>query len=261
MSDAADRKLVNLLREAERILVFTGAGISTGSGIPDYRGPKGIWTYRQPVYYQDFMASQEARVEYWSQKLEDWDAFRDARPNTVHKAIVDLERAGRLEMVVTQNIDGLHQRAGTSEQRLVEIHGTNAAVECQGCHRRSDPEPHFVYFGNHRRSPICEVCGGFLKSATISFGQSLREEDLKRAAQAAASSDLVISLGSTLSVYPAAAIPLEAAASGVPYVIVNLGATGHDGHPAVSLRLEGDVGALFPPAVEEVVSERIRRSW
>jgi NAD-dependent deacetylase len=240
--------LTELLRGSKKMLLFTGAGISTGSGIPDFRGPEGIWKRRQPVYYDDFMRSEAARVEHWDYKLEAWPAFKAARPNATHEAIVHLERAGKVQAVVTQNIDGLHARAGTSAERLVELHGTNSFVECQTCGRRSDPEPHFVSFQQTRRPPLCE-CGGYLKPATISFGQNLRNEDLERAEAAAMAADLVVALGSTLSVYPAANIPLLASGRGAPYVIINRGATEHDELPEVTLRLEGDVGAIFPPAV------------
>jgi NAD-dependent deacetylase len=246
-------KLVELLRESSKMLVFTGAGISTGSGIPDFRGPEGVWKRRQPVYYHDFMRSEAARVEHWDFKLEGWEAFRDARPNATHEAIARLERAGRVQAVVTQNIDGLHARAGTSAERLIELHGTNSLVECQTCGRRSDPGPHFECFGKTRRPPVCE-CGGFLKPATISFGQNLRNEDLERAEAAAKAADLVVALGSTLSVHPAADIPLLAANRGAPYVIINRGPTEHDDLAEVTLRLEGDVGQIFPPAVEAVLA-------
>ena len=246
-------KLIELLRAGRSILVFTGAGISTGSGIPDFRGPQGVWQRRQPVYYHDFMRSEAARIEHWDYKLEGWPAFRDAQPNATHHAIVQLERAGKVRAVVTQNIDGLHTRAGTDPAHLVELHGTNALVECQSCGKLSDPEPHFEAFRKTRRPPLCE-CGGFLKPATISFGQNLRNEDLERAQDAAAEADLVLSLGSTLSVHPAANIPLLAAARGVPYVVINRGATEHDGLPEVTLRLEGDVGEIFPAAVEAALS-------
>ncbi len=242
-------KLVDLLRQSSKMLLFTGAGVSTGSGIPDFRGPDGVWKRRQPVYYHDFMRSEAARIEHWDFKLEGWAGFRDARPNATHLAIVRLERAGKVQAVVTQNIDGLHARAGTTPDRLVELHGTNTLVECQSCGRRSDPEPHFEYFHKTRRPPLCE-CGGFLKPATISFGQSLRNEDLERAEAAAEVADLVVALGSTLSVHPAADIPLLAASRGVPYVIINRGETDHDSLPEVTLRLEGDVADLFPPAVD-----------
>lgn len=245
-------QLIELLRAGRKILVFTGAGISTGSGIPDFRGPEGVWKRRQPVYYQDFMRSEAARLEHWDYKLEGWANFRDARPNATHQAIVQLEQAGRLERVVTQNIDGLHERAGTSPGKLIELHGTNSKVECQSCGRLSDPEPHFEAFRQTHRPPLCE-CGGFLKPATISFGQNLRNDVLERAQQAALEADLVVALGSTLSVYPAANIPLIAAAKGATYVIINRGPTEHDGRNEVRLRLEGDVTELFPPAVAEAV--------
>lgn len=241
--------LADFLRPAKKALIFTGAGISTGSGIPDFRGPQGVWTRRQPVYYQDFMTSEAARIEHWDYKLEGRDAFRDARPNAVHHAIVRLEKAGKLRSVITQNIDGLHSLAGTTAERLVELHGTNALVECQSCHWRDDPEPHFEYFRANRTPPLCE-CGGFLKPATISFGQSLDPIELERAGQAAMEADLVVALGSTLSVYPAASFPLMAAQRGAPYIIINRGATDHDHEPCVSLRLEGEVGETFARAVD-----------
>src|SRR5262249_26342926 len=147
-------KLRELLGAGKRILVFTGAGISTGSGIPDFRGPDGVWKRRQPVYYHDFMRSEAARVEHWDFKLEGWEGFRDARPKATQEAIVRLERAEKLGAVVTQNIDGLHTRAGTSAERLVELHGTNSLVECQTCGQRSGPEPHFEYFRKTRKPPV-----------------------------------------------------------------------------------------------------------
>ncbi|MEY2491518.1 MAG: NAD-dependent deacetylase [Verrucomicrobiota bacterium] len=241
--------LADYLRASKKTLIFTGAGISTGSGIPDFRGPQGVWTRRQPVYFQQFMTSEAARIEHWDYKLEGRDAFRAARPNAVHHAIARLEREGMLQAVITQNIDGLHQLAGTSAKLLVELHGTNAMVECQSCHWRGDPEPHFEFFRLNRRTPLCE-CGGFLKPATISFGQNLDPAELERATQGATDADLAVALGSTLSVYPAASFPLMAAQRGAPYVIVNRGATDHDNERCVALRLEGEVDEIFPGAVD-----------
>src|SRR3954453_21899378 len=189
--------LSEYLRASRDAVIFTGAGISTGSGIPDFRGPQGVWKRRQPVYFNDFMSSEAARIEHWDYKLEGHDAFRDARPNAVHLAIAELEKAGKLGAVVTQNIDGLHALAGTSAERLVELHGTNALVECQSCHWRGDPEPHFEDFRRTRPPPTCE-CGGFLKPATISFGQNLDPREIERASTAIAGLDLVVALGSTL---------------------------------------------------------------
>ena len=240
--------LAEQLRRARRILIFTGAGISTGSGIPDFRGPDGIWKTWQPVYYHDFMRSEQARKDHWKYKLATWSSFSAARPNATHEAIVQLERAGKIVGVVTQNIDGLHSRAGTSPALLVELHGTNSLVECQSCGKLSDPEPHFESFRRTGMPPVC-ACGGFLKPATISFGQNLRDEVLKQAEALAMQADLVVALGSTLSVYPAAQIPKLAAARGIPYVIINRGPTDHDDLPELTLRLEADVTAVFPPAV------------
>jgi NAD-dependent deacetylase len=255
----ADPRLVEHLRSARRILVFTGAGVSTASGIPDFRGPNGVWTRRQPVYYDDFMASERARIEYWDFKLETWTIYARAEPNAVHRAIVALEHAGLLAAVVTQNVDGLHRRAGTSPDLLIEMHGTDLLVECQRCGETSDPAPHFDAFSVSRQPPMCE-CGGVLKPATISFGQPLRPAILDRAAAAARSADLVVAMGSTLSVYPAASVPLAAAARGVPYVVVNRGPTEHDRHPSVTLRLDGDVMDIVPAAVTDAIAARGRQA-
>lgn len=247
------QRFVHYIRNSRAILVFTGAGVSTGSGIPDFRGPKGIWKTHTPVYYQDFMTSEQQRVKYWKQKLEGWEKYRDAVPNDAHRAIVRLEKANRLLLLVTQNIDGLHTKAGLSPSLVVELHGTMSAVECQACGRRGDPDPAFAEFKETGKPPLC-TCGGFIKPATISFGQNLREQDLERAFEAASRADLVVSLGSTLSVTPAANVPLHAAMRGIPYVIVNRGPTEHDSLREVSVRLEGDVCLIFPNAVEQALS-------
>ncbi len=252
MTVIEDKQLAEYIKNATNILVFTGAGISTGSGIQDFRGPQGVWKKRQPVYYQSFLSSNEARMEYWDYKLEGWESFRSALPNEIHYSITRLEEASKLLMVVTQNVDGLHSLAGTSLELLVELHGTNRKIECQSCYKLSDPEPHFSFFKKNLTPPLCD-CGGFLKPATISFGQNLKEKDIQNASNAANEADMVISLGSTLSVYPASSIPLMAAERGVPYVIINRGRTEHDDHPSVSLRIEGDVLEIFPSAVNNAL--------
>jgi NAD-dependent deacetylase len=246
--------LAEHIRRASRILVFTGAGISTGSGIPDYRGPGGVWKTQTPVYYQEFMSSEGERVRYWSQKLPSWEQIRKAVPTPAHRAVARLEQAGRLLAVVTQNIDGLHRKAGSSTEKIVELHGTMAAVECQTCGARSNPDPVYRRFSDTGRAPRC-TCGGFLKPATISFGQMLKAQDLDRAFAAADSADLVIALGSTLSVTPAANIPLRAAERGIPYIVINQGETGHDRLSQVTLRLEGDLQQRFPAAVDRALEQ------
>jgi len=250
-----DSRLVAELKAARRIMVFTGAGVSTASGIPDFRGPHGVWTRRRPVYYDEFLTSEAARVDYWNYKLESWEIYSHALPNPVHHAIVALEGAGKINSVVTQKADELHRRAGTSLGVLVELHGTDRLVKCVRCAATSEPGPHFEAFKATMSPPRCS-CGGPLKPATISFGQSLCATDLERAADAATHADLVLALGSTLSVSPAASFPLMAAERGTPYIIINDGATDHDGHACVTLRLHGDVTAIVPPAVEAALALR-----
>ena len=242
-------QLAGLIVKSDRILIFTGAGISTASGIPDYRGPQGVWKTRRPVYYHEFMTSPDHRRAYWQQKMEDAETWGDAPPNEIHDAVARLERAGKIEMVVTQNVDGLHVVAGTSRAKLIEIHGTNREIECQSCGERSAAGPHYKLFRKTNEAPLCH-CGGYLKAATISFGQDLKAADIAMAVDAAHRCDLVIALGSTLSVHPAASIPLEATMRGTPYVIINRGPTEHDLLSVVTLRIEGDVAEYFPPAVE-----------
>lgn len=243
-------RLVKLLRASRRVLVFTGAGVSTGSGIPDFRGPQGVWKTRQPVLYQDFMTSEEARVRHWEYKLEQHEHFAHARPNAAHQALVALERRGILEVLVTQNIDGLHQDAGS--RNVIELHGTNRWVECQSCHKRSEPD--FETFRRERRCPRCP-CGGFLKSATISFGQQMPVEPLQRAVAAAEACDLAISIGSTLEVHPAASVPLRAVQLGRPYAIINRGPTAQD--ELATVRLEGDVTQILPALIETLGPKQV----
>jgi NAD-dependent deacetylase len=239
-------RVVSFLKEANNVLVFTGAGISTGSGIPDFRGPQGVWKSRQPVYYDEFTADEAKRVEHWDYKLEGYEGFKQARPNAAHLALVDLERLGKLDMLVTQNIDGLHHRAGNSGDRILEVHGTNRQVECQTCGQQSDPAPAFEEFQKTRRCPRCS-CGGLLKTATVSFGQAMPSELMQRAFEAAERADLAISLGSTLSVEPAASVPRRAAQNGAPYIIINSGETAHD--RLATVRLEGELCEILPRIV------------
>jgi NAD-dependent deacetylase len=236
-------RFTELLRSSERVLVFSGAGISTASNIPDYRGPQGVFKQRQPVYYSQFMQSEGARKDYWDFKLEGWRQFQEAKPNRAHLCIVTLEHMGKLECVVTQNVDGLHQRAGTSPERLVELHGTNLEVECVDCAVRESPDRCMREFERTREPPRCTGCNGLMKPAVIMFGQSLDPKLLARANRAAERADLVLAVGSSLVVTPAADIPLSAAERGVPYVIINQGETPHDGMATVVI--DDDVGKVL----------------
>src|SRR5262245_29673532 len=246
------KDLLAFLERSRSAVVLTGAGMSTSSGIPDFRGPQGIWTRRQPVYFDELLASEEKRVEDWDYKCEGYDVFRAAVPNAAHRAIALLERIGRLHCLVTQNIDGLHHAAGNSAERVVEIHGTNRWVECLSCKTLSDPAPFVASFRSSGKPPRCE-CGGMMKFATISFGQSIRPEVLSRAIEAMRQAGLVLALGSTLSVHPAASLPLIALERRVPYLIVNQGATDHDDN--ATLKIEGDVVAIVPPAIEALARQ------
>lgn len=232
------------LKTAKNILVFTGAGMSTGSGIPDFRGPQGVWKRRQPVYFEDFISKHESRLEYWDYKREGYAAFCAARPNAAHLALVELEKDDRLCGLVTQNVDGLHSIAGHQDDKVVEIHGTNRKVSCLACQHAEDPARAFAEFEKTGEPPKCLRCEGWLKPATISFGQQLRPEDIALAMEWAQQCDFVMSLGSTLSVHPAASVPLAAAKRGVPYLIINQGATDQD--RLATFRLDGDLTELVP---------------
>ena len=236
-----------LILKAKKILVFTGAGISTGSGIPDYRGPDGVWLKREPVLYQEFIASTRSKVDYWRYKADTFPAFSAAKPNTAHLAVVELEQSGRLLALVTQNIDNLHRAAGTHTDKLVELHGSGLYAECLDCHKWVSMEAALASFARDGAPPQCS-CGGWLKPAVVMFGEPLERESLIKAFKAAEDCDLVISVGSSLSVEPAASVPLAAKAGGKPYIIVNRGPTAHDG--AADIKLDGDACELLPVLIK-----------
>ncbi len=219
-------RVASWLGEARRAVVFTGAGISTESGIPDFRSPGGVWARNQPVYYDDFLASPEARFEYWRQKAEAADDFLRAAPNAGHLTIARWEQAGRRAAVITQNIDGLHQEAGS--RKVLELHGTARWIACVDCHQRFDPVPLIEAFRARQEVPPCAACGGRLKSATISFGQALPADVLEESSELAAQSDLFLAIGSSLVVYPAAGLPQVARRAGAKLVIINREATEQD---------------------------------
>jgi NAD-dependent deacetylase len=244
------REAVRLLADKQAILVFTGAGISTDSGIPDFRGPQGVWTRLDPseFTYQRYLADPEHRRRRWQMALD--SPIRDAAPNPAHVAVVDLWKAGKMAGCVTQNIDGLHQAAGLPDQEVVEVHGTARRVACLGCSAGWPTEEVLERVRAGEDDPVCPHCGGILKTATISFGQMMPEAAMARAYDLAGRADAVLSVGSTLSVYPAAFIPLEAVGRGVPLVIVNRGPTEHD-HTA-SMKVDGSAGQALPHLVAAI---------
>jgi NAD-dependent deacetylase len=212
-------QIAQFLSKSSHAIAFTGAGISTESGIADFRSPGGVWSKYQPVLFQDFLQSAEARRRYWKMKREGYHEFKSAKPNDGHYALARLEAAGKMIAVITQNIDGLHQDAGS--QRVLELHGTLRHCLCLECDARFDPEEVQQLLEAGIEIPICKHCGGLLKSATISFGQNLPADILEEAFGLAANTDLVIALGSSLVVEPAASIPLEAKRNGARLVIIN----------------------------------------
>ena len=219
-------RIAKLIDQASHAVAFTGAGISTESGIPDFRSPGGIWSQSTPVLYDDFMASETARYEYWRQKSVSHRDFQGSQPNTGHQMLAKWERQGRLDGVITQNIDGLHQDAGS--QLVVELHGTARFIACQDCGSRYEADAMVEKFLTEDAVPPCAECAGRLKHATISFGQSLDEEVLTAAVQLTARCDLFIAMGSSLVVDPAARLPVAAATNGAALVIINRDPTDKD---------------------------------
>ena len=235
-----------LLQAARRIVVLTGAGISTESGIPDFRGPQGVWT-KDPsaeklATLRTYVGDPAVRRRAWQKRLAS-EAFT-AEPNAGHRALVELEQGGRLHTLITQNIDGLHQKAGSSKALIVEIHGTIHEVVCLGCDFRAPMQHALERVRAGEVDPPCQGCGGILKSATISFGQSLVREDLARCERAAISCDLLLAVGSTLSVYPIAAVVPLAKRNGARVVIVNGEPTAMDAIADAVVR--GPIGELLP---------------
>jgi NAD-dependent deacetylase len=241
------RALANIVGAAQRILVFTGAGVSTESGIPDFRSPGGVWDRYPVVYYDEFLNDPEAQRRYWLRSRETYPVVAAAAPNPAHEAIVTLERQGKLLLVVTQNIDGLHQRAGLAPERVVELHGNGQWVVCIDCDARTPREAIQAELIAGTEVPHCARCGGLLKSATISFGQSLPVEALQAAERAARQCDLCLMIGSSLVVYPAANIPIIAAQNGARLAIVNATPTPLDAIAQVVIREKA--GTVLPAAV------------
>jgi NAD-dependent deacetylase len=239
------------LRHARRILVFTGAGISTESGIPDFRGPNGVWKTTDPQRYtiESYVSDRAVRVERWRTRLE--SRYSDAVPNAAHLAVTRLQQGGLVPVVVTQNIDGLHQKAGTVN--VIELHGTTSEAVCLECARRMPIGVALDRVREGDEDPHCELCGGLLKTATISFGQPLVAADMDRAREEARLADVCITVGSTLSVWPAAAVPVDTVRHGGRLVIVNEGATDLD--RMASALLPGRAGTVLPELASALLGD------
>jgi NAD-dependent deacetylase len=240
--------LIGLIDTARRAVVFTGAGISTESGIPDFRSPGGIWTKMAPIDFSEFIASEEARRETWRRRFLMEDTFGAARPNRGHRAVAELVRRGTAGGVITQNIDGLHQASGVPGDKVVELHGNTTWAHCLDCGRRYELAPLRLVFEQSGEAPRCHDCDGFVKTATISFGQAMPQDEMRRAEELTLAADLFIVAGSSLVVYPAAGFPELAKLNGAHLVIVNREPTGLDRladlvlHRAIGETLGGAVG-------------------
>ena len=241
-------KLAELIRAANRIVVLTGAGISTESGIPDYRGPNGVWSTGKPPTLGDYMENEERRREYWLRRLESYPDLVAAQPNRAHHSLVDLERSGKLSGIVTQNIDGLHQRAGSSPDLVLELHGSAHVIRCTSCDSVFPAEEIQQWLRDGNLHPSCPVCGGILRTATVLFGEPLPRKALDRSVELAREAELLLVVGSSLVVNPAAKLPLIAKRSGAPVAIVNRTETGQDA--LADLRVAGSAGFVLPKAID-----------
>lgn len=245
--DACRQALLVAVGAARSILPFTGAGISTDAGIPDFRSPGSLWTTNKPVPFDAFVASSQVRKEAWRRKFAMDESFAGARPTPAHRLLAAWVNEGRAEAIVTQNIDGLHQAAGLGDDQVIELHGNSTYAKCLDCGARHELGGIKSHLARTGAPPACAACGGILKSATISFGQAMPRQAMVRAGRLAANCDLLLVIGSSLVVYPAATIPLMAKEAGARLVIVNRQATGLD--EEADLVLRNDIAAVFAPLV------------
>jgi NAD-dependent deacetylase len=240
-------KLARLIDSARNIVPFTGAGISTECGIPDFRTPGGIWSKNEPIYFDDFIASREAREESWRRRFAMDEYFIKARPGRGHRALASLYAAGKVPGLITQNIDNLHQASGIAAADIVELHGNTTYATCLGCARRYELQwVKDKYAAGANCAPDCD-CGGFIKTATVSFGQAMPEAAMRRAEELAKACDLFVAIGSSLVVWPAAGFPAMAKSNGASLVIINREATGFDS--VADLVVRGDIGDALGPFI------------
>ena len=245
--DTSAESARKLVAGASRIVGFTGAGISTESGVPDFRSPNGVWAQNRTVDFQEFVSSEAGRIEYWRQKTAAWPAMREAQPNAGHYAFVELHRQGRLDALITQNIERLHQRSGLPTDKVLELHGTTTEAVCLTCGDRITSDDACRRVEGGEKAPRCRPCGGFLKPATVSFGQAMPHDVMVRAQEAAETCDLLIAVGSSLVVEPAASIPRVARQAGARLIIVNRDPTPLDG--IADAVVHGEIGAVLPELV------------
>jgi NAD-dependent deacetylase len=240
-------QLGELIAESSCIVPFTGAGISTESGIPDFRSPGGLWTRNRPIPFDEFVASQDARDEAWRRRFAMESTFAAARPGRGHRALAALYKSGKIPAIITQNIDNLHQVSGFAAAHVIELHGNTTYARCIGCEQAYDLAWVKQHFDRDQQAPNCTLCDAPVKTATISFGQAMPEHEMQRAAELARQCDLFVAIGSSLVVWPAAGFPLLAKNAGARLVIINNEPTEQDDHADLVIRY--DIGETLGPFV------------
>ena len=238
-----NQELSQYINEAKNIVIFTGAGISTESGIPDFRGPQGVWKTNTPIYFQDFIGSEEVRKESWKRKFSGQDIIKKANPNIGHLAVAEIINEHESAYLITQNVDNLHQDAGVPDDKITEIHGNASYASCLDCGIRYELKPIKKNFLENEIVPYCDSCGGIIKTATISFGQSMPEEGMQMAQRKTLGCDLFITIGTSLVVYPAAGFPKLAKEIGANLIIINNEPTDFD--PIADLVIHEQIGKVF----------------
>ena len=238
-----NQELSQYINEAKNIVIFTGAGISTESGIPDFRGPQGVWKTNTPIYFQDFIGSEEVRKESWKRKFSGQDIIKKAKPNIGHLAVAEIINKHESAYLITQNVDNLHQDAGVPDDKITEIHGNASYASCLDCGIRYELKPIKKEFLENETIPYCDSCGGIIKTATISFGQSMPEEGMQMAQRKTLGCDLFITIGTSLVVYPAAGFPKLAKEIGANLIIINNEPTDFD--PIADLVIHEQIGKVF----------------
>lgn len=236
-------KLSEYIKKSKNIVIFTGAGISTESGIPDFRGPQGVWKTNKPIYFQDFIGSEKVRKESWKRKFSGGDIIKKAQPNIGHIAVADIINNHSSAHLITQNVDNLHQNAGVPDNKITEIHGNATYASCLECSKRFELKPIKEAFLKDETVPYCDSCGGIIKTATISFGQSMPEEGMIIAQRKTLACDLFITIGTSLVVFPAAGFPKLAKDIGANLIIINNEPTDFD--PIADLVIHEQIGKVF----------------
>jgi NAD-dependent deacetylase len=253
MDETQIGELARLVQRATSAVIFTGAGVSTECGVPDYRSPGGLWSRVKPIEFKDWLASPARRLEGWKRYFQIRDSFKNVKPGRGHRAMADLIRRGHASAIVTQNIDDLHRASGVAAERIIELHGNGTYARCLACAERYELGWVRNIVETEDRAPDCPACGGIVKSGTVSFGQQMPEAAMTAAREATEAADLFLAIGSSLQVYPAAGFPILAANNGTPLVIVNNEETPLDSMATLVIR--GDIGTILAAMIASLAPQ------